>query len=79
MTILTREHLKLKAKELPSIPEMLFMRATSKLLCIYETIGSELTEIAMQWSKGVPLESCLGIDASLFAIANRAGKVAFWS
>jgi general transcription factor 3C protein 4 len=79
MTVLTRATLK-KEKEL-TVPLMLQMRATCtpSAFCPERREEAILTVIGMQWSHALPLVSALGIDASLFAIANRAGKVVFWS
>ncbi|WVF71458.1 hypothetical protein IAT40_006262 [Kwoniella sp. CBS 6097] len=39
----------------------------------------ELRTTTLAWSSHPPVESMVGIDGSLLALSNRAGKIAFWS
>ncbi|WWC89352.1 uncharacterized protein L201_004274 [Kwoniella dendrophila CBS 6074] len=46
-------------------------------LSLKESLG--LRTMSIQWSSHLPLPSMIGIDGSLLALSNRAGKITFWS
>ncbi|WWC94150.1 hypothetical protein V866_000989 [Kwoniella sp. B9012] len=39
----------------------------------------EMRTICAQWSSHLPLPSMIGVDGSLLALSNRAGRISFWS
>ncbi|WVR07016.1 hypothetical protein IAU60_004055 [Kwoniella sp. DSM 27419] len=67
--------------------EIADLTAKTKSMLPSGEAGTELTEkgmlemrsTCMQWSQHIPLPKMIGVDGSLLALANRAGKLALWS